>query len=548
MIFDPLEILSKKKENFENEWYNSKKYIQNLEINMGYPRLEFRYGKPHPIYDTINKLRDTYLRLGFTEVMNPIIVDEKEVQKQFGHESLAVLDRCFYLSGLPRPDIGISDFQINKIKNILKIENNNLLNFITILKDIFHEYKKGTIEGDDLVYEISNRSNISDGMIIDILNEVFPEFQKLIPISTKKTLRSHMTSGWFITLSKLIEIKNPPYYLFSIDRCFRREQKEDPSRLLSYYSASSVIMDENVTIDHGKAVAESILTQFGFEKFIFKPDSKKSKYYAPGTQIEVYAYHPLLKNNNDSKYNDGWIEIATFGIYSPCSLSEYNINCPVMNFGLGVERLSMILYKSTDMRLISFPQFVQSTQWNMSDIELCKQISLIDKPISIEGNEITNSIIETVKKYHSFSSPCEFNVWNGVINNKNVCVSIFEREENTKLCGPACFNDIIVYDGSIYGVSNLSHKKYKYMYENDSSKTNFTYLNSIANKISKEIEDLTKTDIKEKEYKFKMVKSLSDINLQLSNLGVKYITSQNKKIDVRGPLFINIKVTTKKMT
>jgi len=38
--------------------------------------------------------------------MNPIIVEDRDIHKQFGYEALAVLDRCFYIGGLPRPNVG----------------------------------------------------------------------------------------------------------------------------------------------------------------------------------------------------------------------------------------------------------------------------------------------------------------------------------------------------------------------------------------------------------------------------------------------------------
>lgn len=545
MIFDPNIVLKNKKSNFENEWLQSKKYISNFPIEKSYPRFNFRTGKVHPIYETIFKLREAYLRAGFQETMNPLIVDEKDIQKQFGHESLAVLDRCYYLAGLPRPNIGISNDQADQIKKILNISDLTKANSIfKSIREIFHSYKKGKIEGDDLVFELSDKLNVDDCLIIRLLNEVFPEFKLLEPIGSTKILRSHMTSGWFITISNLLETQKPPYYLFSIDRCFRREQQEDPSRLMTYFSASCIILDENVTIDHGKAIAEALLSQFGFEKFMFKPDSKKSKYYAPGTQIEVYAYHPSLKNST-SKHNNGWIEIATFGMYSPCALSEYNICYPVMNFGLGVERLAMVLYNSNDMRAITYPQFQIYNNWVMTDSELCKQINLIEIPITKQGIEIADSLIKTAKTYYLEQSPCEYISWSGNINNKNITISITENEDGKKLCGPAIFNEVVIYDGNIYGI--LNQNKYLYMFENESSKTNFTYLDCIVQKVAKNIENLNFNNFKTYEYKFKMVKNISYINLQLSDIGQKYITSKNKKIDVRGPLFITIKVVVNDM-
>jgi O-phosphoseryl-tRNA synthetase len=165
-----------------------------------------------------------------------------------------------------------------------------------------------------------------------------------------------MTSGWFLTLSNLYYRSKLPVRMFSIDRCFRREQAEDAARLMTYHSASCVIMDENLSVDDGKMVADGLLSQFGFQKFKFLPDDKRSKYYTPGTQIEVYAYHPGLIGSG-TKYESGWVEVATFGIYSPTALSQYDIPYPVMNLGLGVERLAMIMHNSKDLRALSFPQF-----------------------------------------------------------------------------------------------------------------------------------------------------------------------------------------------
>jgi O-phosphoseryl-tRNA(Cys) synthetase len=37
-----------------------------------------------------------------------------------------------------------------------------------------------------------------------------------------------------------------------------------------------------------------------------------------------------------------------------------------------------------------------------------------------------------------------------------------------------------------------------------------------------------------------MVKQLSDINLSLSDVALRYITSKRGRIDIRGPVFIGI--------
>ncbi len=108
-------------------------------LNERYPRTNLRYGKAHPVYDTIQRLREAYLRMGFEEMMNPLIVDEKEVHKQFGSEALAVLDRCFYLAGLPRPNVGISDERIAQITEILGDIGEEGIDKI---RKVLHAYKK----------------------------------------------------------------------------------------------------------------------------------------------------------------------------------------------------------------------------------------------------------------------------------------------------------------------------------------------------------------------------------------------------------------------
>jgi O-phosphoseryl-tRNA synthetase len=37
----------------------------------------------------------------FRETINPVFIEEEHVYRQFGPEAPAVLDRCFYLAGLP---------------------------------------------------------------------------------------------------------------------------------------------------------------------------------------------------------------------------------------------------------------------------------------------------------------------------------------------------------------------------------------------------------------------------------------------------------------
>ncbi|HDJ37604.1 MAG TPA: O-phosphoserine--tRNA ligase [Methanosarcinales archaeon] len=536
MKFDPDEIKRLAAQDFDKTWNLGKEIVPAPAINESYPRLRFDYGQTHPIFETAHLLREAYLRMGFCETMNPVIVEDREVYRQFGSEALAVLDRCFYLAGLPRPDIGLSDDRIAKVGEIIgrELAEEDAVS----VKEVLHAYKKGEIEGDDLIPVLAKRLGAADSKVARVIDEVFPEFRELTPEPTKKTLRSHMTSGWFMTLSALVLKRDIPLKLFSVDRCFRREQSEDASRLMTYHSASCVVAGVDVTVEYGKAISKALLSQFGFEKFRFQPDEKRSKYYVPDTQIEVYAYHPALRDSDSgtkTKYADGWIEIATFGIYSPIALSLYDIPYPVMNLGLGVERLAMILYGADDVRLLSYPQFGEPT---LSDHELAVAVSVGQSPETDAGVAITRAIVRVCEEHGSDPSPCEYQAWEGELFSRQVRVIVVEQEENTKLCGPAAMNEVVIHEGNILGVPRT--EKWDHVFA-EGIPAGFRFIDAFASQAAREIEDAARCG-RGCEVRVKGVKVPSEINIEIAPYANRWITSGNRKIDIRGPVFTAVRM------
>ncbi|WP_290598205.1 MULTISPECIES: O-phosphoserine--tRNA ligase [unclassified Archaeoglobus] len=532
MRFDPQKYRELSRRDFEEAWKTGKEILGTRDPNKVYPRIGFEFGAEHPVFRTIERLRRAYLSIGFSEVVNPVIVEDVHVRKQFGKEALAVLDRCFYLASLPKPNVGMS---AGKISLIEKITGKNVGEAAEDIKKIFHRYKKGEIDGDDLSYLIAEALDVDDITAVRILDEVFPEFKELKPLPSNLTLRSHMTTGWFITLSHIADKLPLPIKLFSIDRCFRKEQGEDATRLYSYFSASCVLVDEDVDVDDGKAVAEALLRQFGFEKFKFRKDEKRSKYYIPDTQTEVYAFHPKLVGSS-TKYSDGWIEIATFGIYSPTALAEYDIQYPVMNLGLGVERLAMILHGYDDVRKMVYPQIYGEVR--LSDTDIARGIKLKSVPQTVTGLKIAKSIAETAEKNASAPSPCKFLAYEGDLFDKTVRVFVVEEEENTKLCGPAYANEVVVYNGDIYGIPRT--RRWRSYFE-EGVTTGIRYIDAISYLSARKIEEAAFAGDKEVMVKVRVVENLSDINLYIQDNLRRYILWKRGKIDVRGPVFVTVK-------
>jgi O-phosphoseryl-tRNA synthetase len=514
---------------------------------MTYPCRLYKRAQAHPVFATINRLRETYMSLGFDEAENPVIIDEKDIYRQFGPEAMAVLDRVFYLGGLPRPNVGIARKQLDEINEILRSHKNPLVHTQSApakdvqhashyqqmtpeteerLRETLHAYKKSEIDGDELTFELAKVLGIDDGLVVHILDAVFPEFRALTPESSRSTLRSHMTSGWFMTLGSIWEKSPIPLRLFSVDRCFRREQAEGPTRLMTYHSASCVVAGDDVTNEEGKAVSEALLSAFGYTDFRFQPDEKRSKYYMPDSQTEVYARHPV----------HGWVEVATFGMYSPSALAEYGIGIPVMNLGLGVERLAMIAYNANDVRQLCFPQFFSRS---LSDQEIARAVHLREEPVSLEGKMLAGAIAKVAAANGTVQGPCSFDAWEGILGGIGVKVIVEEPESNAKLCGPACTNEIFVHEGSVLGVPDA--EKWKQV-RTEGVPTGISYLSAVSALAAARVEGAARCG-KATTVQVKMAKLPSDINLKVDEYAMRFITDNKKKVDVRGPVFLSVRST-----
>ena len=392
------------------------------------------------------------------------------------------------------------------------------------LRELLQSYKKSAIDGDDLIHATSEALGIDDGVTVEIYEKVFSAFRSLEPRSSRNTLRSHMTSGWFLTLSQIWERRPLPLRMFSVDRCFRREQEEGPTRLMSYHSASCVIAGEDVTNEDGKAVSRALLSSFGYTDFRFQPDEKRSKYYMPGSQTEVYARHPV----------HDWVEVATFGLYSPSALGEYGIGIPVMNLGLGVERLAMIAYQSDDIRRLTFPQFFPI---DLPDFEIARAVTFREEPTSPAGRVLAREITAAGEAHGSEPGPCSFLVSESEIEGIHVRVYVEEPESGTKLLGPACMNRIYVHAGSVLGVPETD--KWKEVRESGVD-CGVTYLSAVAALASARIEQAARCG-QPVTVQVKMAKLPSDINIRIEEHAMRFITDQKKKVDLRGPVFLTVR-------
>ncbi len=219
-----------------------------------------------------------------------------------------------------------------------------------------------------------------------------------------------------------------------------------------------------------------------------------------------------------ANFRGEWVEVADIGMYSPVALANFDIKWPVFNAGFGIERLGMLFYDSDDMRKFVFPQFSTA---EFTDEDMVKNITYIAEPVTTQGMKIAKAIENTARKHKDAIGPCSFVAF----EDNSLRVTIDEKEEGKRLIGPAGFNEICVTNGEIYSALTPTDKY-----------TGISYMHAIARGAAAAIEN-SHDDLK---YQVKVVKHLSDINLQIPLAIREYIEGKQRKIKIGGPVFIEI--------
>lgn len=519
--FDVRKLRVKAKRDYERAWLEGGELVEKR--GRLFSRQEKR--KVHPLFELIERTRRALLELGFTEVVVPILVDKREIYSQYGPEAPVILDRVFFTAALERPDIGISRQKIQQIKKVAPGFKR-----VKKLQAIFRQYKRGKVVADDLIEAMMRELGLKEEQATGILS-LFPEFKELRPVPMDLTLRSHTTAGWFGVLRELQHREPLPLQLFSIGPKFRREQRLDESHLYESWTASVVVMAERMSLEDGGRLSREVLAKLGFADVKLVRKKATSKYYAPRTEFEIFVKHPKTGE---------FIEVGDAGFYSPVALANYDIPYPVFNLGVGLERMLMVEKRETDIRAIVFPHLYERAVF--SDAELAEMVKVARGPKSEAGREIAAAIARAAEQHADEPSPCEFKAFEGQLLGRQVVVRVVEPERDTKLIGPAGFNEVKVYDGNIIGLPPRGWEGDEFLRAAGEKgiPTGIRFIDAFAALAASEIEGAAKKKKRQVEVRVRNVKLPSDINLAVDKVAQRYITANKKRIDVRGPVFTTV--------
>lgn len=160
-------------------------------------------------------------------------------------------------------------------------------------------------------------------------------------------LRTHTSSVQI----RYMEQNEPPMRILAPGRVFRNEAISSRSHCI-FHQIEGLYIDENVSFADLKQTIQFFTTElFGKSKIRMRPS------YFPFTEpsAEVDVYWGL---NSETDYRitkgTGWLEIMGCGMVDPAVLKNVHIDADKYSgyaFGMGIERIVMLLYQMSDIRM-----------------------------------------------------------------------------------------------------------------------------------------------------------------------------------------------------
>lgn len=157
----------------------------------------------------------------------------------------------------------------------------------------------------------------------------------------KYLLRTHTSSVQIRTMLK----GNPPIRIVSPGRVYRRDTS-DATHSANFHQIECLYVDRNVTVRDLKALLDYIFAS------LLGPDTKTRfrphyfGYTEPSFEVDLSAQHL-------PKVNKEWIEIGGCGMVDPAVFEGVGYDPEVWSgyaFGMGLERLAMLMYGIDDIR------------------------------------------------------------------------------------------------------------------------------------------------------------------------------------------------------
>lgn len=147
----------------------------------------------------------------------------------------------------------------------------------------------------------------------------------------KAILRTHTTVN---TIRHCYNDPEPPIKVFSIEKVFRNESI-DSTHLPEFHQIEGILVEEGASMNMLVGLLKEFYAKMGFTNIRVRPGY--FPYTEPSLEVDVF-------------YNNRWMELGGAGIFRPEVTEPAGIKEPVLAWGLGLERLAMLVLQRKDIR------------------------------------------------------------------------------------------------------------------------------------------------------------------------------------------------------
>ena len=160
-------------------------------------------------------------------------------------------------------------------------------------------------------------------------------------------LRTHTSS----VQVRYLEDNPPPLKIISPGRVYRNEAISSRSHCI-FHQIEGIYVDEKVSFaDLKQMILYFTKSMFGKSKLSFRPSY--FPFTEPSAEVDIYWGLETETDHRITK-GTGWLEIMGCGMVDPNVLQNCNIDSEKYTgyaFGLGLERIAMLIYQIPDIRL-----------------------------------------------------------------------------------------------------------------------------------------------------------------------------------------------------
>ena len=254
-------------------------------------------GRSHPMQALIERIRSTFLEMGFSE-----IVDDYVQTAGWNMDALFI----------PQ------DHPAREMQDTFYLDNPAEIDIPQKILDAWQEI------------HLNGGETGSTGWGGSYSNEV----------SKRGLLRTHTTVN---TIQYLSRNPDKACRVFAVDRVFRKEAI-DKTHLPEFHQIEGIIMEEGANLQMLVTTLKTFYAKMGCPEVRVRP--AYFPYTEPSLEVEV-------------KWKGNWLELGGAGILRPEVTEPLGITTPVLAWGMGLERLAMLVLGLDDIRQL----YISDLEW-----------------------------------------------------------------------------------------------------------------------------------------------------------------------------------------